>query len=159
MAGQDNIVLRHLVWHDTCGGCHSSLTPSGLVALSRESIRGVNLLNVYFKMTCKSVRWRILFKGALRFILELHQLVLEGLALLVLTLIQPLKRLQARLSSQGRDNMEQLLGKTPIRASATEHDTVGPARIECAPAAIARRGAPFAPVAHVHLAPAVATAQ
>src|SRR5215468_3855980 len=59
MAGQDNIVLRHLVWHDTCGGCHSSLTPSGLVALSRESIRGVNLLNVYFKMTCKSVRWRI----------------------------------------------------------------------------------------------------
>jgi len=36
-------------------------------------------------------------KGALRFILELPQLVLEGLALLVLTLIQPLKRLQARL--------------------------------------------------------------
>src|SRR4029453_2356733 len=59
MAGQDNIVLRRLVWHDTCGGCHSSLTPSGLVALSRESIRWVNLLNVYFKMTCKSVRWRI----------------------------------------------------------------------------------------------------
>src|SRR5215470_467032 len=58
MAGQDNIVLRHLVWHDTCGGCHSSLTPSGLVALSRKSMRGVNLLNVYFKMTCKSVRWR-----------------------------------------------------------------------------------------------------
>src|SRR5215831_11546816 len=58
MAGQGNIVLRHPVWHDICGGCHSSLTPSGLVALSRESIRGVNLLNVYFKMTCKSVRWR-----------------------------------------------------------------------------------------------------
>src|SRR5215470_10232594 len=63
MAGQDNIVLRHLVWHDTCGGCHSSLTPSGLVALSRESIRGVNLLNVYFKMTCKSVRWRKVVVG------------------------------------------------------------------------------------------------
>src|ERR1043166_3898158 len=58
MAGQDTIVLRHLVWHDTCGGCHSSLTPSGLVALSRESIRGVSLLNVYFKMIRKSVRWR-----------------------------------------------------------------------------------------------------
>src|SRR5215471_18352444 len=101
----------------------------------------------------------LLCKGALRFILELHQLVLEGVALLVLTLMQPRKRLQARLSSQGRDDMEQLLGQTPIHASATEHDTVGPARIECAPAAIARRGAAFTPVAHVHLAPAVATAQ
>src|SRR5215831_5676191 len=64
MAGQDNIALRHPVWHDTCGGCHSSPAPSGLVALSRESIRWVNLLNVYFKMTCKSVRWRkVQFEG------------------------------------------------------------------------------------------------
>src|SRR6266446_6763590 len=37
----------------------------------------------------------ILFKGALRFIMELFKLMLEGLALLVLTLLQTLKCLQA----------------------------------------------------------------
>jgi hypothetical protein len=48
---QDSLVLKRLVWHDTYGGCHSSPAPSGWVALSRESIRWVNLLNVYGKMT------------------------------------------------------------------------------------------------------------
>src|SRR6266849_903321 len=32
----DSLVSRPPVWHDTCGGCHSSSAPSGLVALSRE---------------------------------------------------------------------------------------------------------------------------
>jgi hypothetical protein len=41
--GQDTIVLKRPVWHDICGGCHSSLAPSGLVALSSESIRWDNL--------------------------------------------------------------------------------------------------------------------
>jgi hypothetical protein len=36
-------VLKRPVWHDICGGCHSSLAPSGLVALSSESIRWDNL--------------------------------------------------------------------------------------------------------------------
>src|SRR5262249_52681614 len=39
VGGQDTIVLKPLVWHDTGGGCHSSAAPSGLVALSSESIR------------------------------------------------------------------------------------------------------------------------
>src|SRR6266446_5016629 len=34
------MVLRHPVWHDTCGGCHASPAPSGLVALSREYTMG-----------------------------------------------------------------------------------------------------------------------
>src|SRR5712691_8442731 len=72
-AGQDNIVLRHPVWHDTCGGCHSSPAPSGLVALSRESIRWVNLLSVHFKMTCKSVRWRNKKNGHTRHGKQNHQ--------------------------------------------------------------------------------------
>src|SRR5215813_3991665 len=29
------LVLKHPVWHDTGGGCHSSCAPSGVVALSR----------------------------------------------------------------------------------------------------------------------------
>jgi hypothetical protein len=33
------IPLKRPVWHDICGGCHSSSAPSGLVALSSESIR------------------------------------------------------------------------------------------------------------------------
>src|SRR5438876_1150347 len=101
----------------------------------------------------------LLFKGALRFIMELFKLMLEGLALLVLTLLQTLKCLQAGLQPQRRNHAEQLLGKAPINAGPAEHDTVGPTRIKGALAAIARRGAAFAPVAHVHLAPAVATAQ
>src|SRR4030095_5255693 len=47
----DTLVLGHLVWHDTGGGCHSSSAPSGLVALSREHRRWGNLLTTYCKMT------------------------------------------------------------------------------------------------------------
>ena len=101
----------------------------------------------------------ILFKGALGFILELRQLVLKGSALLVLTLIDPLNGLQAGLQPYKRDYTEQLLGKAPIHTGATEHDTVGPARLKGPLAAIGRRRAAFAPVAHLQLASAVATAQ
>src|SRR5256885_14248940 len=84
---------------------------------------------------------------------------LKGSALLVLTLIDPLNGLQAGLQPYRRDYTEQLLGKAPIHTGATEHDTVGPARLKGPLAAIGRRRAAFAPVAHLQLASAVATAQ
>jgi hypothetical protein len=50
LADQDNIVFRHPVWHDTCGGGHSSSAPAGLIALQKEYTMG-QPLEYSFQMT------------------------------------------------------------------------------------------------------------
>src|SRR5712691_6774698 len=99
--------VRMIVLRSSIGQCGLSHTSENRFPRRRIVARSSS---VKARWCCDQAIARIdrvvLFKGALRFILELLEFVLEGLALFVLTLIETLKRLQAGLQPQRGDHTE-----------------------------------------------------